>query len=368
MKTTLLALSVLLIGCGTDATGTTGPDTNLLPDAGTTQSSSATVTATHTTSETVTTTNITTSTRADAGTTPDTIPLLHAIPDSSVPDAQVQVTQPDALPVAQDTLPATRDTFPQVTPDTQIAQQPDVLPMAADTKPATPDVLPVVDTKPVTPDTLPATPDMQPAGDTVTACGGDNQACCVTQAVDRADSWIHTCNDSVRGTYDCNIPTTEATGTIVGYSTLQVPSWILSQSDTANSVGKTLEIGSSFVLLEGYYKIVSITLSGSYISIVTDTDFKTTPDFADGYPIPLSEVGWCLHVLDDRGMVGNAQDAAVGQANGGELDDVPGKTPSRRPPAGVPKHTSPGNLRPAAFNAWSASVVHSPLTDLVGPW
>jgi hypothetical protein len=106
---------------------------------------------------------------------------------------------------------------------------PDVQPVKTDTKPSTPDTLVLVDTKPATPDVLPAidtipaednkpvTPDTQPAGgDTVAACGGDNQACCVTRAVDRADAWIHTCASSVKGTYDCNIPT--STGTTPGPS------------------------------------------------------------------------------------------------------------------------------------------------------
>ena len=228
MKSTLLALSALLIGC--DATGTTIP----------------TITATETVSTTDTTTSVTTGTETtDAGSTPDSLP-----PAQTTPDALIQVAQPDALPVSQDTLPAARDTLPQTTPDTQIPQQPDVQPVKTDTKPstpdtlvlvdtkpatpdtlalvdtkpATPDVLPVIDTLPATPDTLPATPDTQPAGDTVAACGGDNQACCTTRAVDTnvtravfgTDAWIHTCTDSVKGTYDCTIET--SVGTVPGPS------------------------------------------------------------------------------------------------------------------------------------------------------
>ena len=218
MKSTLLALSVILIGCGN--TDTTTPDTNnLQPDAqvATTQSSTSTITASHTASATGTTTSITTKTATtpDAGTTPDRTPTF-ILTDSSVPDTLadtlVQVVQIDALP-------ATQDTLPQTTPDTQPAQQPDALPMTVDTKPATPDTLVLVDTKPSTTDTLPAidtlpaTPDTQPAVETVTACGGDNQACCVTQAVDMpAGYWIHTCTDSVKATYDCTITTSIGTG------------------------------------------------------------------------------------------------------------------------------------------------------------
>ena len=225
MKSTLLTLSAILIGCSVNPYGTapsnTQPDTQVVstPDTSLpktdTQSSSATVTDTHTVSETVTATSTTTKTeeKTDAG-IPDSIP-----PAQTTPDALIQVTQPDALPMIQDTLPTTQDTLPQTTPDTQAAQQPDVLPMAVDTKPATPDTLvlvdtqpstpdtlPAIDTLPATPDTLPSTPDTQPAGgDTVVACGGDNQACCVTQAVDKTGYWIHTCLGSVSNTYDCNI-------------------------------------------------------------------------------------------------------------------------------------------------------------------
>jgi len=228
MKSTLLALSVILLGCDIDPYGitpaNTQPDTQAVsaPDTSLpktdTQSSSMTVTSTdtHTVSETVTTTSVTTKTETtpDAG-TPD------SLPPQITPDALVQVAQPDALPVAQDTLPAAQDTLPQVTPDTLPAQQPDALPMTVDAKPATPDTMVLVDTKPATPDVLPAidtkpaedskpvttdtlttAPDTVPAGK---ACGGDGQSCCITQAVDRADAWIHTCVDSVKGTFDCTI-------------------------------------------------------------------------------------------------------------------------------------------------------------------
>ena len=200
MKSTLLALSALLIGC--DATGTT-PATHFY------------TTATETVSTTDTTTSVTTGTETTDAGTPDSLP-----PAQTTPDALIQVAQPDAQPAAQDTLP-------QVTTDTQPAQQPDVLPMAVDTKPATPDTLvlvdtqpstpdtlPAIDTLPATPDTLPSTPDTQPAGgDTVVACGGDNQSCCVTQAVDKpAGYWIHTCASSVKATYDCTITISSGTG------------------------------------------------------------------------------------------------------------------------------------------------------------
>jgi hypothetical protein len=103
---------------------------------------------------------------------------------------------PDVQPVKTDTKPSTPDTL-----------------VLVDTKPATPDVLPVIDTKPAE-DNKPVTPDTQPAGgDTVVACGGDNQSCCVTQAVDKpAGYWIHTCASSVKNTYDCTIPTSIGAG------------------------------------------------------------------------------------------------------------------------------------------------------------
>jgi hypothetical protein len=238
MKSTLLAFSAILLGCSVDPYGTSPPINHpdaqvALPTPDTspiqtdTQSSPVTVTTTDTktASVTVTTTSVTTKTDTtpDAG-TPDSLP-----PAQSTPDALVQVTQPDALPMAQDTLPAAQDTLPQTTPDTQPAQQPDTQPMAVDTKPATPDTLILADTKPATPDVLPvidtkpaedskpATPDTQPAGgDTVAACGGNNQACCTTQAVDKPGYWIHTCLGSVSNTYDCNIEA--SVGTVPGPS------------------------------------------------------------------------------------------------------------------------------------------------------
>lgn len=223
MKSTLLTLSAILIGCSVNPYGTapsnTQPDTQVVstPDSlpkTDIQSSSATVTATSTTTKT--------EEKTDAG-------IPDSLPAQTTPDAQVQAVQIDAQPAAQDTLP-------QVTTDTQPAQQPDAQPMAVDTKPATPDTLVLVDTKTATPDTLvlvdikPTTPDVLPVIDTkpaednkpVTtdtqpaACGGDNQSCCVTQAVDTAGYWIHTCVDSVKGTYDCTI--TLSTGTTPGPS------------------------------------------------------------------------------------------------------------------------------------------------------
>jgi hypothetical protein len=221
MKSTLLTLSAILIGCSVNPYGTapsnTQPDTQVVstPDTSLpktdTQSSSATVTDTHTVSETVTATSTTTKTeeKTDAG-IPDSLP-----PAQTTPDAQVQVTQPDTLPAAQDTLP-------QVTPDTQPAQQPDALPMTVDTKPATPDVQPVkTDTQPTTPDTLPAIDTLPGTTDTLPTtqpeeCGGDNKSCCVTRSTDRADFWIHTCVGSVYGTYDCTIESN--IGTVPGPS------------------------------------------------------------------------------------------------------------------------------------------------------
>ena len=192
MKYTLLTLSALLIGCGTDTTDTTPDNTILQPDAQIvtldTQPSSATVTTTTTRTETT----------SDAGSTPDSLP-----PAQTTPDALVQVTQPDTLP--------------QATPDAQPTQQPDALPMAQDTLPAAQDTLVLVDTKPATPDVLPAIDTLPVTTDTLPTtqpeeCGGDNQACCLLQVRDKADAWIHTCVHSVNGTYDCTIPTSIGAG------------------------------------------------------------------------------------------------------------------------------------------------------------
>jgi hypothetical protein len=150
-NTKILIVLAFVAGCS----GAGGTSVNTQPDAPRaqpdtlepTKDTSPTQPDTQPASSTATSITTGTETKADAGTTPDSLPQIT--PDSSVPDAPVQVVKPDALPMAQDTLP-------QATPDAQVIQQPDAPPVAVDTKPATPDTLVLVDTKPAIPDVLPA--------------------------------------------------------------------------------------------------------------------------------------------------------------------------------------------------------------------
>jgi hypothetical protein len=257
-RTTILILLTAIVACSnTSGTSTKTPDAaipqnrdarEVVVDAKPNNTQSASSTATSITTKT--------ETKTDAGTTPD------SLPPQLVPDAQV--VQLDALPAAQDTLP-------QVTPDTQPAQQPDALPMTVDTKPATPDTLVLVDTKPATPDVLPATDTLPATSDTLPStqpeeCGGDNQACCLIQT-DETGAWIHTCANSVNGTYDCTITKSTAWGTSAS-DTLQVPAGTIPLPIT-DFIGADLyitNIGYSTTTI--YCTIVNITASGSYDLIV----------------------------------------------------------------------------------------------------
>jgi len=106
-RTTILILFTAIVACSnTSGTSTKTPDAAIPQDRDAREEQAVDTSPTKTDTQTNTTTSTETATKTDAGTTADSLPP-QLTPDSSVPDTLVQVAQPDAQPMAQDTPPLT---------------------------------------------------------------------------------------------------------------------------------------------------------------------------------------------------------------------------------------------------------------------